>query len=91
MARGGLIAALAGVLLLAHGASALIGAFERKSLGSRFTPSHGEITHVPGFEGPLPSKCAAHSAVRRRAARALQSLIRRCAPSRAARLAAANG
>ncbi|GBF96984.1 serine carboxypeptidase-like [Raphidocelis subcapitata] len=56
MARGGLIAALAGLFLLAHGASALTGAFERKSLGSRFTPSHGEITHVPGFQGPLPSK-----------------------------------
>ncbi|KIZ02335.1 hypothetical protein MNEG_5621, partial [Monoraphidium neglectum] len=23
--------------------------------GSKFTPSHGEITSFPGFDGPLPS------------------------------------
>lgn len=47
---------------------ALLGAAYAASSGPRkviassgYTPGHGEITSVPGFDGPLPSKCASRA------------------------------
>jgi hypothetical protein len=64
---------IAGLALLG-GACALSGAsLESNTLGSRFTPSHGEITRVPGFDGPLPSRRAG-ATLSRRARAALSPL-----------------
>lgn len=48
------ISLLVGALLVPHVVA--LSAQQRVSMGRLWQPSHGEITEVPGFDGPLPSK-----------------------------------